>query len=194
MKNELYNISSDTYEEFSIKVLTLSYDSKYSNFIYHGKDDEFDYTSSDDDVALEVVSIIPDNIINAVKYENAMEKGKKPDSEKVLLSKTDSDGNLIMYYGGSIGEIKQKIKDSIQIKKNKTLRRKKYKKYKLCICIHDGGLLSSKESLYYLLKDDFLKNMIYDKVFFITRCNFYVWDRSYQKVENQFQEYKRIIN
>ena len=65
--------SSKRMEEFAIRVISKSYDCKYSKYIWHDKDDDFDFTSPDDKVALEVATILPQNIRNAIEYEKAID-------------------------------------------------------------------------------------------------------------------------
>ena len=59
--------------------------------MWHDKDDNFDFTSLDNVVALEVATILPNNIINAIQYENALNNGKTPDINKVINSQIDKE-------------------------------------------------------------------------------------------------------
>lgn len=55
--------SSATMEKFAIRAIANSFDESYSNYIWHDKDDDFDFTSVDDAIALEVITILPYNVI-----------------------------------------------------------------------------------------------------------------------------------
>ena len=93
------NYSSAIMEEFAIRAISKSFDESYSNYIWHDKDDDFDFTSLDDTIALEVATILPSNVINAIKYEKALDTGKTPDAKKVISAHIDDEGELLTYYG-----------------------------------------------------------------------------------------------
>ncbi len=167
--------SSKVMEEFAIRVISKAYDSKYSKYIWHDKDDDFDFTSPDDQVALEVATILPKNIRNAIEYEQAIDKGKKPDPAKVYNSKVDDDGELLFYYGGSMEEIGKSINKMIEKKENKRKKRaKKYNLYELCLCIDDGGLFNNKLNFDFIIRSGILKITEFSKLFLITSSNFFV--------------------
>lgn len=50
------NYSSATMEEFAIRTISESFDKIYSTYVWHDKDDNFDFTSLDNVVALEVAT------------------------------------------------------------------------------------------------------------------------------------------
>ena len=94
-------------EEFAIRTISKSFDESYSNYIWHDKDDDFDFTSLDDTIALEVATILPSNVINAIKYEKALDTGKTPDVKKVISAHIDDEGGIINILWGIYGRNKK---------------------------------------------------------------------------------------
>lgn len=76
-----HHYSSEEIEKFAIRVISKSYDKSYADFIWHNKEDNFDFTSKNNEIALEVTSIMCDNIKNAIEYDKALDKNKKPDTK-----------------------------------------------------------------------------------------------------------------
>lgn len=180
--------SSKRMEEFAIRVISKSYDCKYSKYIWHDKDDDFDFTSPDDKVALEVATILPQNIRNAIEYEKTIDKGKKPDSSKVYNSKVDDIGELLYYHGSSMDEIRKLISVMVNKKEKKRKKRLKiYSLYELCLCINDGGLFNDKLDFDFIISSGILKTTFFSKLFLITASNFFVIS------DNLIVEYDRKI-
>ena len=70
-----------------------------------------------------MATILSNNIINAIQYENALNNGKTPDINKVINSQIDKEGKLITYYGGSMDEIQDIIINIINKKERKRIKR-----------------------------------------------------------------------
>ncbi len=185
----ILDYSSDIMEPFAQNTISLSYDMIYSTFDWNKRADDFDFTSLDKRIALEVVSVIPKNNIEASKYEKALAKGKKASPEKVQMSTVDTSVSLISFYGGGMTEIRKAFIKAIKTKHEKALKRPiKYDVYELCICTDDGGLFDSDLSFDFLLDSGLLTKVCFSKIFIITSLHFYV-------VENfKITEYRRIIS
>lgn len=183
-----HHYSSEEIEKFAIRVISKSYDKSYADFIWHNKEDNFDFTSKNNEIALEVTSIMCDNIKNAIEYDKALDKNKKPDISKVEWGHINENGRLFSYKGGSIGEITEKILSKIISKEKKRSKRAaNFKKYELCLCIDDGCLFNTPEDFDFILDTEIMKETKFSKLFLITSCNFFV-------IENDIvKEYKRII-
>lgn len=182
------NYSSAIMEEFAIRAISKSFDESYSNYIWHDKDDDFDFTSLDDTIALEVATILPSNVINAIKYEKALDTGKTPDAKKVISAHIDDEGELLTYYGGSMDEIRNAVIEMInkkEIKRNK--RVKKYCRYELCLCIDEGALFNTPSDFEFIVNSRILNFTGFSRLFLITCNNFYVIEN------NKISEYSRII-
>ncbi|MBO5338685.1 MAG: hypothetical protein J6A96_03170 [Clostridia bacterium] len=181
--------SSNIIEPFAQTTISLSYDNVYSTFVWNKKADDFDFTSPDKKIALEVVSVIPENIIEACKYEKVLAKGKKPTSINIKMAKIDASGSLISYYGGSMTEIRRAIIKAIETKHEKAVKRLiKYDVYELCICTDDGALFNSNLSFDFLLESELLSKACFSRIFIITSAHFFV-------IENSIiSEYERKIS
>ena len=180
--------SKEIIEPFAISTISKSFDSEYGNY-YSPKDtNNFDYLSLDGTKAIEISVVVPENEKQGMIYEKELAKGKHPSVGKVSRAKTNENGNLISYRGGSMSEIRSKIKERIEEKNAKALTRmnqSSYQKVDLCICVADGSLFD----LYsFQLSFDNLQNYVFDNIFFITPSYFIRYDKN-----NGFQEYKRII-
>lgn len=104
---EILDYSSDFMENFAIGVLSNSFDNSYAKYIWRHKKDDFDFISPDGVTnAIEVASVISKNSINAREYELALNRGKKPDVNRVKKAHADKNGKLLTYYGGSMDEIR----------------------------------------------------------------------------------------
>ena len=172
-------------EEFSIRTIRKSYKSFYCDYIWHDKEDDFDFTSPDDKIALEVVTILSKNEINAIQYEKALDSNKSPDISRVINSHADNEGELLYYHGGTMSEIKDAVIEAILKKEEKRKKRtKKYNCYELCICINEGGLFNRCCDFKFIFKT--LKTTKFSRVFIITCLNFFVVEN------NQIEEYKRV--
>ena len=183
------NYSSEIMEKFAIRVLSKSFDQIYENYIWHNKDNDFDFTSQDDTIALEVATILPQNIINVIQYEKTLDNGKIPDIYKVISAHVDSDGELLSYYGGSMYEIRKAIVNMIDKKESKRINRtKKYVRYELCLCIDEGALFNTVRDFEFIINSNILNRTGFSRLFLITSSNFYVIEN------NIIQEYKRIID
>ena len=178
-------------EPFAKKTIGLSFDKKYLDYYAPKSTDDFDYISPDGENALEVTIVIPKNEMYAYVYEKEKDKHKEKSTLKtsqIKMAKLNDDGDLSFYYGGSMGEIKTKIKEELNIKQNKAINRLKEKHYKsvdLCMCINDGSLFDQYS---FELAFNDLNRYIFDNIFFITRSRFVVYNRN-----NGFKEYPRVI-
>lgn len=175
----ILDYNSNIMELFAQKTISLSYNSIYSTFDWNKKADDFDFTSPDKKIALEVVSVIPENNIEASKYEKVLAKGKKPTSKKIKMAKIDTSGSLISYYGGSMTEIRKAFIKAIETKQEKALKRLiKYDVYELCICTDDGALFDSDLSFDFLLESKILSKACFSRIFIITSEHFFVIENS----------------
>ena len=151
------NYSSATMEEFAIRTISESFDKIYSTYVWHDKDDNFDFSSLDNVVAIEVATILSNNIINAIQYENALNNGKTPDINKVINSQIDKEGKLITYYGGLMDEIRDIIINIINKKERKRIKRiRKYWSYELCLCVNEGGLFNTPRDFEFIVDNGIL--------------------------------------
>ena len=166
-------------EKFSLETIAKSYDSKYMEYVSPQNTDNFDFVSKDMLAGLEVTTVIPCNEIEAHKYQIELNKGKKNLSiKKILNGKIKEDDSLHSWYGGGMGEIKNKILLTLQKKNNIAIRRLQQSKIKsvdLCICIVDGGLfdLSSFEIAFSNFNE-----YIFENIFFITRSYFIRYNKN----------------
>ncbi len=175
-------------EKFAITIISKSFDNSYDNYLWHDKDDDFDFTNPNGTIALEVATIIPLNEINAIQYEKALDKGKTPDVTKVDWAHIDKDCELIAYYGGSADEIRASVLSMINKKEEKRIKRlKKYIRYELCLCIDEGALFNMPDNFNFIVESGVLKTTGFSRLFLITCSNFYVIEN------NIIQEYKRVI-
>ena len=182
------NFDSNRIEDFAIKVIQKSYDNLYEQYVWHGKDDNFDFTSSNDKFALEVASIIPLNELNVIQYEKALDKGKKPDARKVVDACINDKGEMLTYYGGSMSEIRSAVLKMISQKELKRKRRSKADViYELCLIIDDGGLFNSSRDFDFIIRSNILNTTGFSRLFIITCSNFYIVEG--EKIE----EKERII-
>lgn len=187
IKMSRLDYSSANMENFAINAISKSYDNSYASYIWHDKDDDFDFTSSDDSTALEIATILPSNIINAIKYEKALDNGKNPDAQKVISACTDKYGELLIYYGGSMEEIREAAIKMINKKEEKRKKRlKKYKRYELCLCIDEGSLLNAPSNFEFIINNGILDKTGFSRLFLITCSKFYVIEK------NKINEYERI--
>ena len=160
----ILDYNSNIMELFAQKTISLSYNSIYSTFDWNKKADDFDFTSPDKKIALEVVSIIPKNIIEACKYEKELAKGKKPTSKNIKMAKIDTSGSLISYYGGSMTEIRRAFINAIKIKHEKAIKRPiKYAVYELCVCADDGLYSTATCHLIFYLNPTFYRKLVFLK-------------------------------
>ena len=176
-------------ESFAINVIAKSFDLKYATYVRPTDTDNFDYVSPDDLHAVEIVSVIPANELEAYKYEKQLAQGKKmPQSDRVINAIVREDGSLGGYYGGSLTAIIQSVKNAIIEKCTKARKRTNLQKYEtidLCICIVDGGLLD----LYSFQNARFdFSESLFDNIFFITASCFIRYSKS-----SLYEEYSRKI-
>ena len=179
-------------EPFAISVISKSYDLKYAEYIQPEDTDDFDFVSPDGKRAVEVVFVVPQNEMNAYKYEkafykeNSAESKKNATKEKIKQAEFDEYGNIICYYGGSLQEIIKKIKNTVATKNEKAKKRKNFENYEsvdLCVGIQDGSLMDIRS--YRNAGFDF-DDFIFDNIFFITPSHFFRYS-----AEVGFEEYKR---
>jgi len=182
------NYSSEIMEKFAIRIISNSFDYSYSEYIWHDKDDDFDFTSPDDMTALEIATIISRNTQNAIQYEKALGNGKKPDVSKVRNAHIDKNGELLIYYGGSMCETINDIVATINKKEAKRVKRtKKYNRYELCLCIDEGGIFNTPNDFDFLIENSYLSSTGFSRLFLIMSSNFYAIEN------NTIKEYERVL-
>lgn len=175
-------------EPFALSTIAKSFDAIYADYRSPESTDNLDYISPDGSKAIEITTVIPNNVIGGFVYDKALSKGKNPSPNKIKKAKVDASGNLLSFYGGSMSEIRRGIIERIEEKNDKVIKRKikySYKSVDLCICIADGSLFDL-----YSFQTAFcdLQKYVFDNIFFITPSYFIRFDKI-----NGFQEYRRII-
>ena len=140
---ERYN--KNVMEPFAISVISGSFNSKYAEYTQPTNTDNFDYLSPDGMHALEVVSVIPKNELEAYEYEKQLSKGKTNlKKSRIKCAKFKEDGHLLSYYGGSLRPIIKSIEDAVKLKSSKAKKRtaiRQYDSIDLCVCVQDSGLM-----------------------------------------------------
>ena len=177
------NYKDNVLEPFALKTIASFYDSIYNDFIWNKKADNFDFIHSGLGIALEISTIITKNTQKVVAYEHSV----RPDIRSIKQAKTDINGNLISWYGGSGFEIKNLILERIECKNAKAQKHfiSNFKECQLCLCVDDGGWFESVEEFDFLKESPLVKNMIFSKIFIITRDLFLVYEN------NQIASYQR---
>ena len=180
---EKLNFDDKIIETFAIKTISASYNPIYGEFNWNEKADNFDFIHHNLGVGLEVSVVITQNTQAVVSYEHSHRKNL----DSIKQVKTDSNGNILSYYGGSFCELRKLIIERIARKNLKAQRHlKKYNvECQLCLCVDDGGLFEYKEEFDFLLQNKILENTIFRKIFIITRSLFLVYENgaitSYQR-------------
>lgn len=170
--------SKNVTEPYAIEVLSKYVDQKYLSY-YSPKDtDNFDYLSPNNQDALEVSIVIPENEIEAYKYLIEYNRGKQSlDSSHIKGSVTDSDGRLLRFIGASPFNIMQAVNSRIDRKVRKAQRRNRdhqYNTIELCLLIKDGGLLDTLSFDLYLAPPEC---NAFENIFFITQSQLFVYNK-----------------
>lgn len=180
----------NTMEPFAISVIAHSFSSVYSEYIQPTDTDNFDFISPDGLHALEVVSVIPKNEINAYEYEAQLSKGKKNlKLDKVEWAKVNEDGSLSSYYGGSLRSTIEMIMGAVKKKCAKAKGRKNFCQYEsidLCVCVQDGSLMDLHS---YQIADFDFADIVFNNIFFITPSYFFRYTKQFG-----FEEYPRVVS
>ena len=186
---EKLKYSKNIVEEFAIKVISNSYDELYSNFVWNKQKDDFDFISTDDLAALEVTLCIDKNVEQVLSYESSLSKGNNPDPFRIKNSHIDDKNKeLLLYYGGSMEEMRKLVIEKIKEKEEKRKNRsKKYNRYELCLCVDDGSLFNRPADFEFIIGSGILSKTKFSRLFIITCSNFYVIEN------NKIKEYKRIV-
>ena len=187
----MYNMySKKVIEPFALKTIALSFNREYE--LYHApKDtDSFDYISPTNDRALEITTAIPHNEIEAYIYETNQAKGKLDlKTKRIENVRIKEDGSLLLYQGGTFSEIIRIVRERIDNKQEKALKRLEDNPktcVDLCVCIADGALLELTD---FDLAFNDLDNYIFSFIFFITSARFICYSK-----EIGFKEYSRITS
>ena len=184
--------SSDLTEKAVIGIIINSYSSCYSNLIHNSKKDSFDFESSDKTHCLEVTTILPINVINAMEYEKSLIKNKIANKNKVFDAKYNDSGELLYYHGGDLSELRYLVLRSISVKTIKAIKRIKknkmnIKSLELALYVDDGGIIDSKKDIQYILYSEEFANSILTKIFYIGRSTFFVIEK------NKITEFTRKV-
>ena len=181
--------SKKVMEPFAITVIAKSFDSKYAQYIHPSDDNDFDYISPDGLHAVEVVSVIPQNEMNAYEYEVQLSKGKRHlKTIKIAGAVVSEDGKLVRFYGGSLRTIISEIQNAVNKKCDKAKKRAEKQHYEaidLCVCVQDGSLMDLHS--YQLANFDF-SGVPFDNIFFITPLYFFRYSKA-----SSFEEYPRKL-
>ena len=166
-------------EPYAIKVLSMSFDSKFNEYMSPSNPDNFDYISPDGQSALEVTIAISQNEKEAYIFEKSAAKGKKKlDETKVKELVLNDNSEIRSYYGGTIAEIKKIIRCRIDEKQYKALKRLKnnpVNKLDLCVLINDGGILDKTSFEWYF---DDLNKYVFNNIFFVTPSCFVCYKKN----------------
>lgn len=177
-------------EPFAIKTIAASFDERYGMYYSPIDTDNFDYISPSQEQAIEITSVISKNEINVYRYEKLKVNGKPHlKTSHIKWIKLKPNGDVYSYYGGSISEIKQAIRKSLESKHEKAkerLKNKSYKQVDLCICIQDGSLF---DLFSFELEFTDLEKYVFDNIFFITPSHFICYNKKIG-----FTEYPKVIN
>lgn len=176
-------------EDYSLNTICNSFDCKYSTYYSPDNMDDFDYLSEDKRAALEITTVIPKNVLEAYIYEKQHSLGKiNLSTNKIKNGKYDNDGSILLYYGGSMSEIKNGIQNAINKKQDISIKRCKKSLVEvvdLCVCIQDGSLFDLKS---FEIAFDNFKEYIFDNIFFITPSYFIRYNK-----HTGFEEYEKIV-
>ena len=174
-------------EEYSIKTISNSFNCKYSTYYSLDNTDNFDYLSEDKRAALEITTVIPQNVLEAYVYEKQHSVGKNNlSTKKIKNGKYSDDGAILSYYGGSMQEIKIGIQNAIKKKQDITIKRCENSPIEvvdLCVCVQDGNLFDLHS---FEIAFGSFKECIFDNIFFITPSHFI----RYNKLTG-FEEYEK---
>ena len=89
-----------------------------------------------------------------------------------------------------MSEIRELIQEYVckkeQKRQNREIRKKKFDKYELCICVEEAGLFYKPEDFDFIIERDIMTDTKFSRIFIITCNNFYVIEN------NTIIEYQRI--
>ena len=184
MKSKL-NFKDSIVEPFAMQTISRSYSSIYSSFSWNEKADDFDFIHLESGIGLEVTSVLTANTKKVLSYENSF----RPNVNSIKDGKTDYDGNLLSYYGGSCIELRNLIISSIEKKDSKAQKhlREEITKCELCLCVDDGGWFKSVEEFNFFIENKVIESTVFDKIFIITSRLFLVYEN------NKITSYQRKI-
>jgi len=174
-------------EPFALNTLAKSFDNRFNLYYKPENTDNFDFISLDNKRALEVVSVVSKNEMNAYVYENELLKGKQNlNTKNIKEARLNDDGSLQRYYGASIQELLSLIEERTEKKNTKAIIRAESSSFEvvdLCLCVDDGGLLdlNSCNALNF-------KSYIFNNIFIITSSCFLCYNKL-----SGFKEYRRVI-
>lgn len=175
-------------QTFAKKVLGNSYDIDYLSFDELENTDNFDLVSKDKKTAVEITLVITENEKYVVEYEVNYFKGKKLKKNEDSSFVYDRDGRL-RFYADNSENLFNSIKKAIETKNEKAKKRlcANIEKYELCLLVSDGGIF---DKLFVEQLISFTDKIVFNKIFVITSCAFFVIDVKSKKVK----EYERKIN
>ncbi|MBR7163885.1 MAG: hypothetical protein IKD21_02840 [Clostridia bacterium] len=177
-------------EEFAIRTISKSFDSKFSLYDSPEDTNNFDFISPNKKEAIEITTVIPENEMQAYIYEKELYCGKNNlNPNKISNVKLREDGTLYSYNGGSMYEIGQKILEIIKKKHEIAIKRKEntcIDIVDLCICMVDGSLYDINS--FEIQFSDLLEESIFRNIFFITPSSFIKYNK-----QCGFEEYDRKI-
>ena len=123
-KYNFTNYDKNIIEPFALSTIAKSFDAIYADYHSPESTDNLDYISPDGSKAIEITTVIPNNVIGGFVYDKALSKGKNPSPNKIKKAKVDASGNLLSFYGGSMSEIRRGIIERIEEKNDKVIKRK----------------------------------------------------------------------
>ena len=169
------NYSDKTIEPFAIEIISASYNPIYKEFHWNKKADDFDFVHYDLGIGLEVSVIISANTQKVVAYQNSFRK----DINSIRGAKTNENGDLSAWYGGSGLELRRLIIDRIHTKNAKAQKHISniISECHLCLCIDDGGWFQRAEEFDFLKTINSVSKTIFSKIFIVTSSLFLVYEK-----------------
>lgn len=169
----------EVFDKNALDKLARYFDKSFSEFEYHGKNDDFDFTNKDRTRALECTMAISENLRKADIYEKYYERGRKPRND-IPDSIVDKEGVLCAYLGGGMEETRKNVINSIKNKISKILRHKGMTNIKvdLCISVPEMHLFNREEELD-VIQEYYLNNKLpYDRIFVLFNSALFVFGNS----------------
>ena len=146
------NFDKSFTEPFGLNTIALSYDKKYFDFV-KGEDGDIDYINEEENIGLEITTVLSKNTKEVMNYESSLEKGKSPDHTRIECSYINEDKELLFYSGGSTEEFKGLILNAISEKVEKRKSKKKRDRYELSfkstsmMCLALGDAISVNKGI-----------------------------------------------
>lgn len=169
--------NDEIFDKNALYKLSYFFDKNFLDFDYHGKGDDFDFTSKDRPKALECTLGISNNLKKVDIYEKMRERGMNPKKD-IEGSLIDSKGVLLAYLGSGMEEIKKVIACAIKKKAIKVERRKIIEpniKVDLCISIPEVHLFNRERELDFVEDLWLINQFLFERIFILFSSALYVF-------------------